>query len=352
MVNPRARMPAIIVTVAALFLSACGSSGSDDSAAPTSAPLTSAPSSTSAPDARARAIDVAVGDLELPGTLVLPPGDGPFPAIVLLAGSGPNDRDETVGPNHPLRDLADGLASEGVATLRYDKRTKVHAQDIDLNTFMPADEYVTDAVAAVDLLKGRDEIDPNHVVVLGHSQGGTMTPQIAKSAPALAGVILMAAGAEPFGAAVIRQSEYLASLQPSLSPAAREQLDQLRAQAKLIDDPNLPLDTPTSSLFGGIGAQYWRELTHDNPAATAAALDIPILLLQGGRDYQVTVDDDLARWRHALAGHDNVTERRYPNANHLFIDGSGPPNPDEYNVAGSVNPHVATDIAEWMHPLP
>ena len=111
---------------------------------------------------------------ELPGTLSLPVGDGPFPAVVLVHGSGPEDRDETIGANKPFRDLAWGLATQGIAVLRYDKRTLVYAQAMkdQIQSLTVQDETIDDALAAVELLRSADKIDPARVFLAGHSLGG------------------------------------------------------------------------------------------------------------------------------------------------------------------------------------
>lgn len=307
------------------------------------------------PTHRARAstvLSVSVGGpgSPLPGTLVLPAGRGPFPAVVLVGGSGPNDHDETLGANKPFRDLANGLAAHGVATLRYDKRTLVYRAQTAalLSTFTPADEYVPDAVAAVQLLRRRREIDPRRVFVLGHSQGGSLAPRIAMAEPHVAGVILMAAGAAPFGATLVRQVRYLARFEPPGSPQVVLRILSTEQQAARIDDPNLALSTPASELPGGIGPPYWLDITHHDPVAIARSLPQPLLVLQGERDYQVTVADDLSRWESGLAGRSGVTVHRYPRANHLFIDGQGPSRPSEYDVASHVDSAVIDDIAAWI----
>ena len=136
-------------------------------------------------------------DWELPGTLTLPVGKGPFPAVVLVHGSGPNDRDETIGPNKPFRDLAWGLATQGVAALRYDKRSKVHAGKMAaLESMTVDDEVIADAVAAVRLLRQTDEVDPDRVFVIGHSLGGHLAPRVAAEADGVAGVVILS-GARP-----------------------------------------------------------------------------------------------------------------------------------------------------------
>jgi uncharacterized protein len=334
----------VALVAAAVVCAGCSSSGG-------ASRTSSAPTTTSAARGRAgdREFAISIGAPPIPGTLVVPAGRGPFPAIVFVSGSGPNDRDETIGPNHPLRDLASGLAARGIATLRYDKRTKVYPRAVDVSTFTPTQEYVPDAVAAVRLLHTRADIDARRIVVLGHSQGGTFAPRIAVAAP-VAGVILLAAAAAPFGATIARQTGYLARSQPP-SSALTAQLAALRREAALIDDPNLAPNTPAASLLGGLGPQYWRDLSGYDAVATARSLSAPILLLQGDRDYQVTVADDLRRWERGLAGHAGITEHRYAADDHLFFTGTGSSEPNEYLAPHTVDPAVVRDIAKWMSTL-
>ncbi len=128
--------------------------------------------------------------MRLPGTLSLPLGNGPFPAVVLVHGSGPNDRDETIGPNKPFRDLAHGLASRGTAVLRYEKRTKQHPilMSLTRSSVTVKEETIDDAVAAVEVLRNHNKIVPNRIFVLGHSLGGMLIPRIAKAEAGIAGL--------------------------------------------------------------------------------------------------------------------------------------------------------------------
>src|SRR5262249_12106676 len=135
---------------------------------------------------------VESGEFRLPGTMTVPVGGGPFPAVVLLAGSGPQDRAETIGPNKPLRDLAWGLAARGVAVLRYGKRTLVHGPRLVKEKITLKEEVVDDAVAAAALLRRQPKINPKKVFVLGHSLGAVAGPQVAARDPELAGLVLMA----------------------------------------------------------------------------------------------------------------------------------------------------------------
>jgi len=299
-----------------------------------------------------RQLPVEVGSPPLRGTLTLPAGTGPFPAVVLVSGSGPNDQDETVGPNHPFLDLAQGLAHDGIATLRYDKRTLDYPTEIDPRTFTPVEEYVPDALAAITQLMRDRAIDPTQIFVLGHSQGGTYAPLIARRAPEVAGVILLAASAEPIGAALIRQTRYLATLPGSIGQRASAQLAQVEAIGAAISDPGtLEHDPPSTVLFGGVGPAYYLSSLRYREVAVARSIRQPLLLLQGDRDYQVTVRDDLDVWLAGLRGRPGVTVVRFPRADHFFFDASGPPTPAEYEVPTHVDPGVIAAIATFVRRL-
>ena len=112
--------------------------------------------------------------------------------------------------------------------------------------------------------------------------------------------------------------------------------------------PNLAPSTPTADLLFGWPASYWLDLRGYKPVGTAAALNRPILILQGGRDYQVTVEDDLARWQAGLAHRPEVTVRVHDAADHLFFRGDGPSTLADYESPQHVDPAVVADIAAWL----
>jgi pimeloyl-ACP methyl ester carboxylesterase len=312
-------------------------------------PPPSASATTTSNVAGVRQIPVGVGSPPLKATLTLPAGKGPFAAVVLVSGSGPGDQDETVGPNKPFLDIALGLAARGIATVRYDKRTRDHPQSFNPRTATLTQEYVPDALAAIRLLQHQPAVDPHRVFVLGHSQGGTYAPLIAKRAPEVAGVILLAAGAESIGAAMLRQLRYLATLPGTIGSQAKAELPQLTREVAEIDDPAvLQKDKPGTVLLGGAGPAYYLSGLRYNEVATARSIPQPLLFLQGDRDYQVTVADDLDVWLKGLAGRKGVTVVRFPKADHLFLDGTGAPTPLEYQKPGHVDPKVIATIASWI----
>ena len=147
-----------------------------------------------------REVQIGKGEWVLPGTLSVPVGDGPFPAVLLVPGSGPNDRDETIGPNKPFRDLAWGLATQGFVVLRYDKRTKVYPEKMRelVSTLTVKEEVIDDALDAVSLLRSIPEVNPQRIVVLGHSLGGYLLPRIGAADRGIAGLIVLAGLCRPF----------------------------------------------------------------------------------------------------------------------------------------------------------
>ena len=285
----------------------------------------------------------------LPGTLAMPKGDGPFPAVVLVAGSGPQDRDETIGPNAPLRDLAWGLASSGIAFLRYDKRTNAYPGETAADASLTVrQEVVDDAAAAIDLLRATPGVDPARVYLAGHSLGGYLAPRIAAQASGkLAGIALLEANSSPLLRLIIDQYEYLASPEGGADPRAEAMLPIVRTQVALAESSDLSPSTPRLLLPFASPASYWLDLRTYDQLATARDLPIPIFISQGGRDYQVP-PAELDAWRTALAGRSDVTIREYPALNHLLMAGAGHSTPAEYAVPGHVAPELVADLAAWI----
>ncbi|MBJ7337489.1 alpha/beta hydrolase [Mycolicibacterium sp.] len=294
-------------------------------------------------------VTVDCDELTTPGTLSLPESPRPLPAVVLLAGSGPADRDATMGRNKVLKDLAWGLASRGIALLRFDKVTYTHRDTLDLTDFTVVDEYVRPAVAAVRLLREHPSVDAERVFVLGHSQGGTVAPRIAVAEPTVAGLIVLAGATQPLHHAVVRQFRYLAALrEPGADVDDEPTVHMITRQSALIDSPAFSTATPSHLLPLGIPAPYWFDLLSYDAVALAAQLDKPMLIVQGGRDYQVTVADDLVGWQSGLAHLRDVTIRIHDADDHLFFPGAGPSTPADYEPAQHLDEAVVTDIAHWL----
>ena len=300
-----------------------------------------------AADANFSERDFSVGDGEraLPGTLAMPKGNGPFPAVVLVHGSGPQDRDEAIGPNKPFLDIARTLAAQGIAVLRYDKRTKARPQDFAGGNFGVDDETTNDAVIAVDALRKTDGIDPKRIFVLGHSQGGMLAPRIAAVSGHVAGLILMAAPSRPLLDILIEQNRRLAALNDGkIDDAERAAINAIIEQVRITRDPKTAATSPTVM---GQPAGYWRSIEAVDAVSEAQQVRLPMLLLQGARDIQV-VDADWQNWRDAFADDPDATFKLYPKLNHLGIAGEGEGSLAEYQQPGHVDAHLLTDVAAWV----
>lgn len=296
-------------------------------------------------------VTLGSGVWALPGTLSMPEGAGPFPAVVLVHGSGPQDRDESLGPNKPFRDIAWGLASQRIAVLRYEKRTRAYAGQITpeiVARMTVQEEVVDDALSAVQLLRQTPGINPDSIYVLGHSLGATLAPRIGRQDPSLAGLIVMAGMTRPMEDTILDQYTYLYGLSGSMTDAQKAELDKLRVQIARAKDPDLSDRVPAQDLPLGIHPAYWLALRDYHPAEVAKSLPMRIFVLQAGRDYQVTVADDFPAWQNALRNKPGAALKLYPDLFHLFMPGEGPSTPKEYLVEGHVSAQVIQDIASWV----
>ncbi|HTI15397.1 MAG TPA: alpha/beta fold hydrolase [Dictyobacter sp.] len=294
-------------------------------------------------------IEVGTGEWSLPGILTLPTGEGPFPALVLVHGSGPQDRDETIGPNKPFQDLAWGLASQNIAVLRYDKRTLTHHDKIQLATLTVQEETIEDALAAVALLRTTAQINSQQIFVLGHSLGGYLLPRIGTLDSEIAGLIMLAGSYRALEDIIVDQITYIQSTRDVVVEEEQQYLRTLKEQAARVKNPQLPLDTPTSELPFGVPPAYWIDLRDYHPGEVAQDIKQPLLILQGESDYQVTMED-YQQWQHALANRSNVLFKSYPGFYHLFmpVAGGKMATPATYTIPGHVHTDVIQDITQWI----
>jgi uncharacterized protein len=229
--------------------------------------------------------------------------------------------------------------------LRYDKRTKTYSAKMSEMDYTVEQETVEDAVRAAALLRHQPDIDPNRIFVLGHSLGGYLAPRIAAQDGKLAGLVFLAANARPVEVMALEQNEYVASLGNAPSPEVQKRLADLRAEVLKVR--NLAPGKANPPVLMGLPVAYLLDLKGYDPLAAAKRLTIPMLFLQGERDFQVTMKDfDL--WKSALGGRSNVTFRAYPALNHLFLTGESKSSPAEYRVPGNFNAEAVGGIANWL----
>lgn len=301
-------------------------------------------------DFREKEITVGRGEWRLPGTLTLPvKGTGPWPAIVLVHGSGPEDRDETIGANKPFRDIAWGLAVKGIVVLRYEKRTKEYPGKWAKSPekFTVQAETIDDALIAAAQLRATDGVAPKRVFVLGHSLGGIVAPRIGLADPQIAGLIVLAGClSRPLEDVWVERARYRLSRKAKPSEEEKAWLAGLESVAAKVKKLTAA-DISSSMMLEGASPAYWLDLNGYAPLTVAKELKQPLLVLQGGRDYQTgLVDYD--RWKESLGGQSRVAFKFYPKLNHLFVAGEGESTPEEYLQPGHVAETVVTDIAEWI----
>ena len=282
-------------------------------------------------------------DCELGATVSLPETDEQVPGVVIVHGNGPADRDNTIGPNRTYKELAWGLASQGIAVLRYDKRTYACQPDLADATI---DDIVTeDALTAISELRSFEQVADDRLFVAGHSFGGGLAPRIARMDGNLAGTVMLAPGpAGPFSDLIERQARHIFDLQPINSSVREEFLQGVEREADKIR--NLDIGDDDIVRFGG--REFYESLQNYDQTGTAGALEIPQLLIQGGQDFQLTVEDDLPIWRDALEGKENVEITVYDDLNHLFQESQGQRTQAEYALDNEVDRRVIDRIARFV----
>ncbi len=285
----------------------------------------------------------------LPGFLTIPKGTGPFPGIVLVHGSGPNDADETIGPNKPFKDLAWGLASRGVAVVRYIKRTRQFGKELAESAaeFTVREETEEDAESALRLLRQTPEVDAKRVYLLGHSLGGLVAPRIAGRTPDLAGIVIFAGNTRSFGTLLVDQLRYIFEADGTVTPEEQQQLDEIIKAVAVAESPDLKPGDKVTVLGGTVPGAYFLDLRAYDPVTAAAKLSQRILVLQGESDYQVTMAD-FAGWQKGLAGKSSARLKSFPELNHLFMRVQGKSTPENTLAPGHIDETVVEEIARWI----
>jgi len=298
---------------------------------------------------------IGEGSFAVPGTLTVPEGEGPFPVVVLVHGSGPHDRDSSISGTKVFKDIAAGLAAKNIAVLRYEKVTREHTFKVSAQPlFTLKNESADDANRAIELLQQREDIDKDRIFVAGHSQGGFAMPLILSNDTQdhIAGAILLSAPSSTYMDAMLEQQEVVIGKMkelglPSEMIAAQEQTEAMVQQiAVLLEDPayskdNMPQAFPMSPAY------WWYEQRDYVPAEAMKDVEKPLLIMQGENDWQVTMKQ-FEGWKTALEGHEQVTFTSYPNMNHLLTEYEGISIGLEYATPANVSSKLITDLADWI----
>ncbi len=291
---------------------------------------------------------VTVGKNKLPGMLTLPKGVKKPPVIIMIQGSGSSDMNESFGttPNRMFEDIAHGLANQGVATLRYNKRTYQYPFVAEVTIEY---EMLEDAASAVKLLSKDTRIDTNQIYLLGHSLGGMLAPKITADNPKIKGFISMAGTLRPLEDVIYDQDKAAADAETSLSEQQKSiYLEQVKADVNKVKN----LDSCNVSSLFNMPINYWKSLNAIDRIPLVKKLKVPMLIMQGAADFQVYPDKDFKLWKTTLKNHKNVTYRLYEGLSHMFmtnqISENGAPDITLYNAPNHVDPSVINDIAIWV----
>ncbi len=280
--------------------------------------------------------DDSAAQVRLAGTLTLPQGTGPFPAVVLVAGSGPNTRNEPIMGHQLFLVLADTLTRHGIAVLRFDKRgTGASTGDYSKATTM---DFADDAAAAAAYLKGRAEIDPHRIGLIGHSEGGLIVPLVATRDRSIAFIVMMA-GPGVNGLDIMLEQGKLIAKAMGMNDAQAAPIAAMRAQLFAIirdeKDPavaavklkalmmatatamHLP-DNAFAAVVDQVNNNWFRFFVNYDPAATLRKVRCPVLALNGSLDLQVPAAQNLPAIRAALKDNRDAEIDELPNLNHLF----------------------------------
>jgi dienelactone hydrolase len=287
---------------------------------------------------------------ELDGILTLPRGGQPIPyrTVLLVHAAGPLDRDETIGPNQPFLELAHALAVNGIASLRYDKRTLAAPETIDPATMTVQEEVIDDALAALDFLRSQTEVNAERIVIVGHDLGGSLAASIARANRRVAGLVILAGSLRPLDEITrdrfIRLRD-LAREEGTLSPDDEATYARVLAQVDSVQAGILP----DRSTVTGMTGLYLRDYRNRDRVADFLAFRGPVLILQGGKDH-LSGPTDLDLWRASAeqAGKKNVTIREFPGLSHYFIPIAGRPGPTSLLAPGHVDPGVSEAIAAFV----
>ena len=310
----------------------------------------------------------AKAQITLAGTLTLPKGPGPFPAAVLISGSGPHDRDETIAGHKPFLVLADYLTRKGMAVLRYDKRGVGKSTGTDGEG--TTEDLASDTEAALAYLRSRKEIDAKRIGLIGHSEGGIIAPMIAARGGEIAWMVLLAAPASNGEKTLLRQSELIAraggmndaQMAQSLDfdrkvyALVREEKDRGVLESKiqeLVKASGLDEVMPAAALTGQIHAMsspWFRYFLEYDPLPALKKVKCPVLALDGEKDLQVPAKENLPVLRNALeeSGNPDVTVTELPGLNHLFQH-CNTGSPTEYGaIDETFSPAALAIIGDWI----
>lgn len=293
-----------------------------------------------------RLLKVTSGSYTMSGILTVPKGPARFPIVILVHGTGPNDKDETVGSLKIFKDFSYGLTPKGIAVFRFDKRARVYGQkSMRVKNFTVREEMIDDVLAAIEAVKADPSVDTNKIFLCGHSYGAMMLPKIAAEVK-VAGLIYLAVNAKPLEDIMLDQAEILR--EEASNPREKALVDTMKKEAAKIKamKQNPPSVNDSNTFLLRYPVSFWFDLSKYDAIKAAQKLKLPMIFLHGDRDYQVA-KSDFTTWKTAIVSK-NASFKSYPDLNHFFMKGVGKSSPEEYNKPANVSIQVIQDISTWI----
>lgn len=289
-------------------------------------------------------LNIKSNNINLKGTILIPEKNNLKKLVIFVHGSGPQDRDETIYENKPFKDIAENLYLKGIASYRFDKRTLTNPESFNDKSTID-DEVTIDVVNIISYFKENEQFKNYEIILLGHSLGANLMPRIAGKSAQISKLILLAGNARPLEKLIEEQYDYLYKLNPSLE--LQEAIKKVTTQIAVLTSKSFNENTPKEQLPFNLSGYYWKSVMDYNPLKEVKNVKIPMLILQGERDYQVTMVD-FELWKSTLKNNKKASFISYPSLNHLFMSGENTSEPKEYMVKGNVDEMVINDIFNFI----
>lgn len=289
------------------------------------------------------ALQIKSDGIQLKGTLLQPTENNQKKLVILVHGSGSQDRDETIGENKPFKDIAEYLYKNGISSYRYDKRTYSNPETFNDQSTVEQ-ETINDAVNISNYFKNNENFKGYQIIILGHSQGAYLMPKIAEKAQ-VSKYIFMAGNARPLQDLLVDQFEYLHKINPS--SISEKDVQDMKTKVDFLNSKKFNLNAPKSELPLGQSAAYWKYLVDYKPLEEIKSIKVPMFFAQGGMDYQVSAKD-YALWKNQLKNNKLTEFKFYQPLSHLFMKTSGTPSPKDYGTKGNVDEGFLTDLTQFI----
>ena len=306
------------------------------------------------------AVKVGTEPYVLDGILTLPEGAtsaNKVPGVVLVQGSGPSDKDESIGQTKLFADIAATFAQKGIATLRYDKRTYTYGSAMsaeEIANITVEEETIQDAISAGQMLKANECIDPSHVVILGHSMGAMLAPRIASEANGIFTAMILVAGTPKslLDIMITQNEDLLATLEGDTLTTAQAQVTAFEEQVAALKAAKTAEEAKAMTIAGVNGYYFW-EMMQSDPCKLIKKLRLPTYIVQGNDDFQVSLENGIEAYEDGLAVKAEFVDYKiFRKLNHLLMVFSGPAEAKgtvaEYDTPATLDKQAGRNLADWV----